>query len=60
MLSLLKSLLWYIKFSRCFRLSWLVVHTYGPGKTFITVHVEVDAANNVLESHNLIDSIERY
>lgn len=38
----------------------LVVHTYGPGKTFITVHVEVDAANNVLESHNLIDSIERY
>ncbi len=38
----------------------LVVHTYGPGKTFITVHVEVDAANNVLESHNLIDSIEHY
>lgn len=38
----------------------LVVHSYGPGKTFITVHVEVDASKNILESHKLIDDIERY
>lgn len=38
----------------------LVVHTYGPGKTFITAHVEVDASVNVVKSHDMIDEIERY
>lgn len=36
----------------------LVVHSYGENKTFVTVHVEVDADANVLESHDVIDNIE--
>ena len=36
----------------------LVVHSYGENKTFITVHVEVDADGDVMKSHDLIDNIE--
>ncbi len=36
----------------------LVVHNYGADRTFVTVHVEVDADRNVLESHDVIDNIE--
>ena len=36
----------------------LVVHSYGENKTFITVHVEVDADADVMESHDMIDNIE--
>jgi cation diffusion facilitator family transporter len=37
----------------------LVVHDYGPGKLFASVHIEVDAAKDVLKSHDVIDTIER-
>ncbi|MDR1028218.1 MAG: cation diffusion facilitator family transporter [Clostridiales Family XIII bacterium] len=37
----------------------LVVHDYGPGRTFASVHVEVDAARDILRSHEAIDAIER-
>ncbi len=37
----------------------LIVHNYGPGRTFASVHVEVDADQDLLESHDLIDNIER-
>ncbi|MFV0381383.1 MAG: cation diffusion facilitator family transporter [Breznakia sp.] len=37
----------------------LVVHTYGPKKTFITVHVEVDSHKSIVESHDVIDNIEK-
>jgi cation diffusion facilitator family transporter len=37
----------------------LVIHNYGPNRTFITLHVEVDSRVNVLESHEVIDNIER-
>ena len=37
----------------------LMIHNYGPAKTFITVHVEVDSSTNILESHDLMDNIER-
>ncbi len=37
----------------------LVVHDYGPNRCFASVHVEVDARVDVLESHDLIDNIER-
>jgi cation diffusion facilitator family transporter len=37
----------------------LVVHDYGPGKVFASVHVEVDAAEDVLKSHDMIDAVER-
>ena len=36
----------------------LVVHSYGETKIFITLHVEVDAYVDVMESHDLIDNIE--
>lgn len=37
----------------------LVVHTYGPGKTFVTVHVEVSCKVDILKSHDMIDNIEK-
>lgn len=37
----------------------LLIHNYGPGKTFITVHVEVDSSDDLLTSHDMIDNIER-
>jgi cation diffusion facilitator family transporter len=37
----------------------LVVHDYGPGRIFASVHVEVDAYGDLLESHDMIDNIER-
>ena len=37
----------------------LNVHNYGPGRCFATVHCEVPAERNVLESHDIIDNIER-
>jgi cation diffusion facilitator family transporter len=36
----------------------LVIHSYGPAKTFITVHVEVDCRVDVVVSHDVIDNIE--
>lgn len=37
----------------------LMVHDYGPGRQFASVHLEMDAQADVLESHDLIDNIER-
>ncbi|MDY3052265.1 MAG: cation diffusion facilitator family transporter [Ndongobacter sp.] len=37
----------------------MVIHDYGPGHQFVTVHVEVDARVDVLASHAMIDQIER-
>lgn len=37
----------------------LTVHNYGPDRWFASVHCEVDARENVLVSHDLIDNIER-
>ena len=37
----------------------LVVHNYGPGKIFASIHIEVDAKGDLLESHDQIDNIER-
>lgn len=37
----------------------LVVHSYGPDKSYASVHVEVPAHQDLLESHDLIDTIER-
>ncbi len=36
----------------------LAVHNYGPGKVFASLHVEVDAAVDVMVSHDMIDNIE--
>ena len=37
----------------------LMVHDYGPGRQFASVHVEVSAEEDVMASHDLIDNIER-
>ena len=37
----------------------LMVHDYGPGRRFASVHVEMDAGKDVMESHDIIDNIER-
>lgn len=36
----------------------LIVHEYGPGKVFASLHAEVSVEEDVLESHALIDGIE--
>lgn len=38
----------------------LMVHDYGPGQTFASIHVEVDRNGDVLEMHDIIDNIERH
>lgn len=37
----------------------LVVHDYGPGRVFASVHVEVDANENLMKSHDMVDNIEK-
>lgn len=37
----------------------LMVHDYGPGRQFASLHVELPAEMNPLEAHDLIDNIER-
>lgn len=37
----------------------LAVHNYGVGRCFASAHCEVDAKNDILVSHDLIDNIER-
>ncbi|MBR1990476.1 MAG: cation transporter, partial [Firmicutes bacterium] len=36
----------------------LVVHNYGPGKIFASIHIEVDSAVDVMISHEMVDDIE--
>ncbi len=36
----------------------LVMHNYGEGRFFASVHVEMDAAGDIMLSHDLIDNIE--
>lgn len=37
----------------------LMVHNYGPGKIFASIHAEVDADGDLMKSHDMIDNIER-
>lgn len=37
----------------------LIVHTYGPGNIFASIHAEIDASKDVFLSHSLIDKIEK-
>lgn len=36
----------------------LLVHDYGPGQCFASVHAEVSASASTLEAHDLLDDIE--
>ncbi len=37
----------------------LMVHNYGPGRVIASLHVEVDGAEDMFKSHDMIDLIER-
>ncbi len=37
----------------------LIMHNYGEGRFFASVHVEVDAECDIMQSHDMIDNIER-
>lgn len=37
----------------------LMVHDYGPGQCFASVHAEMDSSENPLDCHDIIDDIER-
>ena len=37
----------------------LIIHDYGPGRTMISLHAEVDADADLLCTHDMIDNIER-
>ena len=37
----------------------LMVHDYGPGRQFVSAHVEMAAEADPMESHDLIDNIEQ-
>lgn len=37
----------------------LMIHDYGPGHEYASIHVEVDAKTDFIEAHNLVDHIER-
>ena len=38
----------------------LMVHDYGPGNMFVTLHVEFPAETDVIEAHDVMDNIEKY
>ena len=37
----------------------MILHNYGPGRCFASLHVEVDGKKDVFETHDTIDLIER-
>ena len=37
----------------------LIVHDYGPGRRYVSLHAEVPSAGDVMEMHDQIDLIER-
>lgn len=37
----------------------LMMHDYGPGRSFVTLHAEVDCHADLLQTHDEIDLIER-
>ena len=37
----------------------LIIHDYGPGRKFASVHAEIDSSENVILAHEIIDDIEQ-
>ena len=38
----------------------MIVHDYGPGRVFVSLHAEVMADANLRDVHEIIDSAEKY
>ncbi len=37
----------------------MIVHDYGPGRVFVTLHAEVPADGDIVKIHDTVDNIER-
>ena len=37
----------------------LMIHDYGPGQRFGSLHVEMDSCENPIDCHDIIDNLER-
>jgi len=37
----------------------MIVHNYGPGKLFASIHAEVDSRGTLVEVHDMIDKMEK-
>ena len=37
----------------------LEVHNYGPGHVIASLHVEVDGSNDIFDSHDMVDNLEK-
>lgn len=37
----------------------LLIHDYGPGRQFASIHAEMDSRQDVLEAHEILDEMER-
>ena len=37
----------------------MFIHSYGPGKSIVSLHIEVDGAADIFHSHDVIDNIEK-
>ena len=48
-----------LSYEKIYGIHDLIVHDYGPGRRFASVHVEMDSRDDPLASHDLIDDIER-
>lgn len=48
-----------LKHSEVLGIHDLMVHNYGPGKIFASMHIEMDADMDPLVSHDIVDNIER-
>ncbi len=38
----------------------VIVHDYGPGRVFVSLHAEVPANGDICEIHDIIDNAEKY
>ena len=38
----------------------LIIHDYGPGRLFVSIHAEVSDHADILEIHDVIDNAEKY
>ncbi len=46
------------KYQKIYGVHDIIIHEYGPGKIFASLHAEVSSNEDILESHALIDKIE--
>ena len=37
----------------------IIVHNYGPGRVFVSLHTELPASMNLMEAHNIVDRLEK-